>query len=226
MTSSFKIQQRLREGNLWKFGLADSQMGGQDDSYLRSYGECHPDFMAIPIGNPTGVKMCVRRVDPYGRRFGETPTINATKELVDQKLNGYWRASPNLYDPRIQKPVQLWNPDAFPDRRTPYEQDLLRDDYLRWPVKYNGNGINLNRAPAEGKDTGHAYYQYGDDFTPMEDHETGRRIATSMKDNVPRPKYDITRLVQPYPIWKRAQSAHGRGQAANSYDTNYFERIV
>lgn len=224
MTSSFLLQERLKDPKTWTFGLPDSVMGGQDDHYLRSYGECHPDYMAIPIGNPTGVKVCVRRVDHCGRRFGETPLLEAQSKI--EQANGYYRGSVNLYDPMATIPQQDWNPQYYSSRRIPWEQDLLRKDYLRWEIKYNGTGVNLLHSPHELRDKNKPYYQYGYSYTPsdLEGTTWDPRTATDPRDNLPEPKYDVTRLHQPFTVWKDEQRYMGQNQ--NEYDESYFHRII
>jgi len=222
MSATFMLKKRMEQGNTWKFGLPGSVMGGQDDSYVRPFGNCHPDYMGIPIGNPEGVLMCVRRVDECGRRFGNTLQQKSNADIQD--LNGYQRAAVNLYDPTAQLPTQKWNPQYFSDRRIPWEQDLIRHDYLRWPIKYDATGVEVLHAPAQGRDEGKPYYQYAYDFTPVEDPDTGMRVAKSINDNAPEIKYDITRLHQAYPLWKSEQAVFGRNQ--DKYDTRYFGRII
>jgi len=219
MTSSFLIREKLREKKEWSFGVGDGQstLGDWDDTYLRPYGECHPDFKAIPIGNPYGVKMCVRRtVD--GQRIG------VPLEKAEEKLqNGYQRGSVNLYRPQANLPTQDWNPQFYQDRRMPYEQDLLRADYQRWPTRYNGTGMELMHAPAELRDRGHPYHQYGYSDTPKEGQHGLR--SDSNKVNLPETKYDVTRGQQAYPLWRGEQSYLGNFQS-QTYDRENQRRIV
>jgi hypothetical protein len=222
MTTSAKLKQRLNEGNLYKFGGTDSVMTGQDNSYVRPWGNCHPDFYEIPIGHPDGVKMCVRRTDQCGRQIGDTLQMAAKANIENHQ--GYFRACPQLYDD-AKEPSRVWNPLYYSDRFILYQDDLTRDDYLHQEVKFDGTGIKLNRPVSEGRDAGHEYYKYYYDHTPVDDFETGMR-TTGMSDNMPTPKYDITRLHQSYPLWKNAQAWHGRGNAANIYDSRQFERII
>ena len=205
MTSSFLLQQKLRDN--W------------DDTYLRPYGECHPDYEATPIGNPYGVKMCVRRLVD-GHRIGEK--LAAQSKVPE---NGYFRGSVNLYDPKANIPTQEWNPDYYQNRRTYYEQTLLRDDYMKWPVWYNGTGLSLAHAPAQGRDTGHPYHQYGYSATPDDSRAAfGYRSAVQSNQSMPETKYDLTRGIQPYPLWKREQSYVGNNQSAWDQKNKY--RII
>lgn len=227
MTSSFMVQQRLKNGQTWKFGDErdapglQTVMGGSDNSYIRPWGNCVPGYKAYPIGFPDGVKMCVRQTT--NNQDIDQNIFDMGKNFSNQ-FNGYYRGSVNLYNPSLIFPVQDYNPQFYSDRRIPWEQDVLRADYLKWPVRYNGTGIRVLHAPAEKRDTGHPYYQYGYDFTPKhEDPATGMRTTHSNK-SFPEMKYDITRLPQPYEIWRKEQSIFGDHHLND--DETYFKRII
>lgn len=213
MTSTFLLNKRFEQAKTWSFGDGCDPLGGWEDHYVRPWGECHPDYTAIPIGHPTGVKVCVRRYD------GPCP---ANPNEVARDNNGYHRGSVNLYDTRANYPTQEWNPDYYHDRRMRWEGQLLHDDYPRWQTRYNGTGIRLMHAPAEGRDAGHPYFQYAYSFTPLEDPKTGLRTACSPTQNVPMVKYDVTRLHQAYPQWKDEQKYMGQDQSF--HDTRFFKR--
>jgi hypothetical protein len=224
MTSSFMLQQRMRNKDQWSFGLNDNMtMKGQDDHYVRPFGECHPDFVAHPIGNPNGVKICVRRTDENGKRIGVQAQENEIQK--ERYMNGYWRGSVNLYDPTLKKPVQKWNPQAYHNRRIPWEQDLLRDDYLKWEVKYNETGLKPTHSPSQLCDTDKPYFQYGYSYTPQEDRKTGFRVGETLSDSLPEIKYDVTKLHQSYPLWKREQKFVGN-KDVDKLDTQFFDRVV
>ena len=125
---------------------------------------------------------------------------------------------------RQKLPTQQWNPQYYSDRRTPYEADLIRDDYLRLPLRYSGMGIEALRTPHELMDAKTPYLEYGYSFTPKEGYEYGDRVATSWSQTIPPPKYDITRLHQPYPIWKREHEYMRHPQ--DFRDQAHTERIV
>ena len=198
-----------RHGNLVIIEMLQdykTAMGGTDNSYIRPFGNRHPYFVSHSIGFPDGVKVCVRRTI-NNQTFDEN--IFDMSDNFAKKFNGYYRGSVNLYDPSLTYPIQKYNAQYYSDRRIPWEQDVLRADYLRWPVKYNGTGIKVLHAPAEKSDTGHPYYQYGYDFTPKhEDPITGMRTTHSNK-SYPEIKYDITRLEQGYSVWKQEQAIFG-----------------
>lgn len=215
MTSSFMLKKRIEQRDRWSFELPDNlTMGGQDDHYLRPYERCHPDYMEIPIGDPYGVKVCMRRIQPNGKRIGDYSDV-----LKDaDKNNGYYRGSINLYNPCQRYPTQKWNPQNYSDRRIPWEQNLIREDYLRLPIRYNGTGLKLLNQPAE-RTSGdeeknqkyRGFYKYGYSYTPKEDKLTGERVASRPDQSRPEPKYDITRpYPQPYELWKREQEVEGQ----------------
>jgi hypothetical protein len=213
MTSTFLLKKRFEKKDVWSFGDKSAPLGGWEDHYVRPYGECHPDYMAMPIGHPTGVKVCVRKYD------GPTPE---DPNKIAYENNGYHRGTVNLYDTKTDNPTQEWNPDYYSDRRVKWEGQLVHDDYLRWQPRYNGTGIRLVHAPTEGRDTGRPYYQYAYSYTPLEDPRTGARTATSKNQSVPMIKYDVTRLHQPYPQWKAEQEHMGVNQ--DKHDTTFFRR--
>jgi hypothetical protein len=235
MTSSFmlsKLNNRGSTGSPYIFkGLPGSTLGGMEDSYIKLQGNCHPDFTTHPIGRPDGVKVCMRKPPPDQAGppgGGCSPRDNA--EFQKRSSQGYNRGSVRMYDVKADFPVQEWNPQYYADRRTPWEQDLLAKDYLRWPLRYSGTGINPLHAPAQLRDTGKPYYQYGYSFTPEEDYNTGARIATKSNQSLPEVKYDVTRLHQPYTVWKHEQAQMNatlpNGKDVNSLDTTYQKRIV
>ncbi len=227
MTSSFVIKKIDEQRNLWTYARPHATLGGMEDRYLRTEGECHPDFAAVPIGNPTGMKMCVRKPDACGNTIGDTQEAKQ-KQLIEG-TQGYFRGSVDLYDVYRMEPYQQINPEAYATRRTPWEADLIRRDYLHKPINYGGSGINPVRTPHQKLDANSPYWEYDFTFTPMEDKLTGRRIATKFSENVPPPKYDINQLHQRYPVWKReGEYVSGVDVTAppRTMDTKYMKRYV
>ena len=222
MTSSFVLKKIGETPERYTYSLPNSPLGGLEDSYLKINGPCHPDFITTPIGRPYGAKMCVRRSDQCGRRIGDTMMLKSEETIRNSQ--GFHRASVDLYDPKADIPNQKWNPQYYSSRRAPYEQDNIRADLWRMPVKYSGTGIDPLRTPAELRDKGKPYMEYAYSFTPDEDQATGMRTASNWKQAKPEPKYDVTRLHQPYPIWKREMEYMGHPQ--DDKDTTFFERIV
>lgn len=223
MTSSFTIKKINEQRSLWTPALPGATLGGLEDRYLKIVGECHPDFNAVPIGNPDGAKLCVRKTDACGLSIGDTMMERSRREI--DNTQGYYRGSVNLYDVREMVPYQQINPEAYSSRRIPWEGDLVRRDYLHRPLNFGGIGINPVRIPHQLFDEDKPYWSYDFTFTPREDPLTGKRIATSPKDNVPPPKYDITQLHQRYPVAKREAEYVGNPYPSNM-DTVYFNRNV
>lgn len=240
MTSSFILKSlektQNERGAPWMYSLPGSPLGGMEDSYIKLQGRCHPDFYTAPIGRAEGVKVCIRKPlvgdnsksCPPTSRIGDP--LHSKAKWKKEQSQGYNRGSVRLYDPQSDFPIQEWNPMYYADRRTPWEQDLLMRDYQRWPLRYSGTGIDLLRAPSQGRDEGKPYYQYGYSYTPVEDPNTGYRVASQPNQSRPEFKYDITRLHQQYPVWKNEQHWVGgnqpNGQGVDALDTIYQKRIV
>lgn len=223
MTSSFVLKNLAQNPELWTYSLPGSPLGGMEDRYIRISGECHPDFTAVPIGRPTGTKICVRRTEADGRPISSALRDKSKRDIEQQQ--GYHRGSVNLYDTTANDPTQEWNPQYYSDRRIPWESDLLRRDYLKWPINFNGTGIKTFRVPQELRDRDNKYFSYGYSFTPEEDPYTGKRVATSWDQNVPPVKYDLTRLYQPYDTFQRETEYMGH-DTRKQLDTSYFRRNV
>lgn len=222
MTSSFILGNLLENVNQWSYQLPGATLGGLEDSYLKINGNCHPDFITVPIGHPAGTKMCVRKTDAQGRRIGDA-LHQQSKELI-ARSNGYWRGSVRMYDVAADTPIQYQNPDAYCNRRMPYDADLVRADLPRQGMAYSGTGIKTLRVPHELKDANKPYFSYSQSFTPIEDPETGKRVATRMSQAVPPVKWDLNRLHQIYPVWKR--EGEYLGVDRNGYDATNTWRIV
>lgn len=220
MTSSFVLKNLDRRPDLWDQG--ESPLGGMEDQYLRLQGECHPDFTTTPIGTPQGPKLCRRRRDRCGREVDRS--LNEYAAYRIESAQGYHRGCLNMYDERQRFPEQRQNAAFYSDRRTPWDADLVRRDYLRRPVKFASTGIGTVRTPAELSDAGVPYWEYAYTFTPREDPKTGMRTATNWSQEVAPPKYDITRLHQPWNVWKREAEVVGHPQ--DYRDTTHFQRIV
>lgn len=223
MTSSFILKKLGESRGTWSYALPTSTLGGIEDRYLKISGECHPDFITVPIGRPTGTKLCVRKTEPDGRPISSGMRDDA--KMIIENSQGYHRGSVNLYNVSAREPTQDWNPQYYSDRRTPWEADLLRRDYIHSPIFYNGTGIKTFRVPQELKDKDSKYFSYGYSFTPNEDPYTGKRVATNWSQNVPPVKYDITRLVQPYTTYQTETEYMGH-DTRKELDTSYTDRIV
>jgi hypothetical protein len=196
MTSSLSLTKRKQMGDVWNiknFSHPELPLGGWEDHYIVNGGhrECHPNFYAIPIGNPYGFMMCVRRRDEEGRALDTAPGIPDFSHM-----NGLHRNSADLYDPSKAEQTQMFNPYPYDNRNVSNFRELIRDDYYRLPIKYNGTGIK-----------------------PVRNHGHGKEFGFSHLENDPPLKFNITRLIQPYPIWKEEQEyLHSLGKTSNPLD--------
>lgn len=152
MSSSYHLAQRYNEANKWnKF----SKVLG--DTYIRPFGECHPDFIAHPIGpykNPKdAIKMCVRKPEVQKK-----PDINfpATREKTIEMYSTLNCENPGG-DGASHIRVPEWSrrgtqgasryitsSNGCSRRSIQDQQNLLDRDYLRWEVAYNGIGVDNN----------------------------------------------------------------------------------
>jgi len=191
MTSSWALTKRKEMGNTWVFGDHNDPLGGWEDHYIipGHTRECHPDYVANPIGNPYGFMVCVKRKGFKGK-YLDQPQCSINKDLPD--LNGYNRFSADLYRPWRQTQIQMYDPYNYYDRTAPNEEFLHNNDYLAREMNFNANGIDPVHTPGDRK-----YYEYG----------------LSYSHNPPS-KYDITRLHQAYPVWKDNKIYH----ASNKLD--------
>jgi len=192
MTSSWMLQQRKKMVDVWNvdnFGSSKDPLGGWEDHYLTPghTHECHPDYEAIPIGNPYGFMICKKKTHPNGTHL-DLPY----KPTDYSKYNGYHKFQVDLYAPPDKNgdgplPRQISNPDYFYNRVIPNEEEFHRDDYIARNTLYNGTGIKPIHTPGPRR-----YSEYGFDFTPL-----------------PPYKYDIQRLQQPYILWRNQQKFKG-----------------
>jgi hypothetical protein len=201
MTSSWLIQERKKMSDVWnidRFGNPKDPLGGMEDHYITPghTHECHPNYEAIPIGNPYGFLMCKKRTYPNGRPL-DVPPVH--EDL--SKYNGYHKFQADLYAPPDSLPRQISNPDYYYNRVIPNEESFHRDDYIAREMGFNGTGIKMAHTPGP-----RVYNEYCFDFTPL-----------------PPYKYDIQRLHQPYTVWRNEQAYKGVSeQALQKLDQEYF----
>lgn len=213
MTSSWCLVNRRRMQDAWKisnFGDPENALGGWEDHYIidGANRECHPEFEAVPIGNPYGFMVCRRRKHmapstPNGHK--KLRSLDVPADPIDpSQFNGYHKYSADLYRPWMREQIQITDPYNYYDRTTPNEPLLHQRDYLARDIKYNGTGIHPIRTPGPRK-----YFEYGDSFTPL-----------------PPYKYDVTQLHQRYPIWKEEQIYHGLPQQSADYLDRVYNDAV
>ena len=184
------------------FGNPGNALHGWEDHYIidGANRECHPNYEAVPIGNPYGFMICRKRKYPDGRGL-DTPV--STVDPAD--WNGYSRFSSSLYEPWRKTQIQTYDPYNYYDRTTANEEYLHRNDYLARDIQYNATGITHVHTPGPRK-----YNEYGYSYTPQ-----------------PPEKWSITRLHQGYPLWKQDKIYHGASQEEmDELDTHYFDHDV
>lgn len=197
MTSSWSLTQRKRMPHWDVKNFGESEL----DSYIVNGAcrECHPNYKATPIGNPYGFLMCSKRTYTNGQDL----SASRPSDINMADYNGYHKYRVDLYSAEDVLPVQLADPYGFYDRKTPNEGFLHRNDYLARDVKYDGIGVNPLRTPGNGP-----YLEYGFSFTDQ-----------------PPLKWDIQRLEQPYPMWKREMLNKGvPQQVMDEFDTSYNDK--
>jgi hypothetical protein len=210
MTSSWNLTQRKKASHstAYQFSHEDSTLGGWEDHYIinGAMRECHPNYKAHPIGDPNGFMVCMKKKDAKtGTRYIDTPeqTFNPLEQ------NGYHRSKANLYDMSMIEPAELHQAYAYKDRVVPGEKYLQRNDYMTRDIRYNGTGITPMR-------------------TPVSDHQNckWKEYSTSTMTQPPV-KYDINRLEQLYPIWKKEQIYQGANpEKMDAFDRGYTDYRV
>lgn len=205
MTSSWLLQKRKEMGNVWgiqNFGDPNNALGGWEDHYITPghTSECHPNYEAIPIGNPYGFMVCKKRKYKNGR------DMSTVLDPIDpSRFNGYHKYRSDIYRPWREKPIQITDPYKYELRTIPNESYLQRNDYIARPLFYSGTGIQPIHTPGDRK-----YYEYGYSY-----------------NDYPPYKYDITQLHQRYPVWKEEKKYLGYSQnKLDKIDKNYFDNVT
>jgi len=201
MTSSSSLTQRKRMGDTWRFGFPEDPLGGWESHYLNVNSGCHecvPGYVAIPIGEPYGSQICVKRKGDCGK------TLDKVQVETDPSVwNGYNKYQADLYRPWRDTQIQLYNPYYYADRRTPHQSELITGDYLHLPSKYNANGINPIHTPGDTR-----FYEYGFSYAKN-----------------PPYKWNVQELEQRYPIWKQEKIYHGYPQEVmDEFDRRYQQK--
>jgi hypothetical protein len=198
MSGSADLYRRLKNRDIMI--NASDGLGGWSDNYITPGGthECHPDFVATPIGDdPFGFLVCRRKQTdttqtpkkPSKYNHILTDTSVTTNQVYDLYSND------PLKEPRRTK--LGGQPLALQDRRLPYQAHYQGSDYYRDPILYRGIGIEKLNA-----DIGMLGYRENKYFFSR-----------------PPPKMDITQAVQPYELWKREQLR------MKNFTTNQMEDI-
>ena len=97
----------------------------------------------------------------------------------------------------------LWFVDDFCNKFLPlWEAELIANDHLRLPMKYNATGIAPIHTPSS---RGTRFFEYGYSYT----------------EDQPPYKYNVTREQQPYPVWKNVQEFHNPTNQLDHLDVTY-----
>jgi len=124
MTSSFKIQERLRNYKPNEHTKFNSIF----DHYIKPWGKCHPNYDTTLVGSdPRGVKICTPKQIVYDN----------DKPIVHPGLYQLSRYSRQLYEPS-NYPITLFN--TLP-RVPPNEAYNITNDYIKLSPEYNGTGV-------------------------------------------------------------------------------------
>ena len=180
MSGSNELYRRLRSPTSVVID-GSSPLGGIEDAYIinGAVRECHPDFMAIPIGHsPNGFQICQRKklCPPQKPPVSPMATTSQSYDLYKDKPES------------IPRYTYLGGqPNALPDRRYPNQAHLQGADYYRDCTLFRAIGLErIDKMPGDFGYRENKYYF-----------------------SAPPPLYDITQAVQPYPMWRREQLRMG-----------------
>lgn len=191
MSGSADLYRKLKSKSFQADTESDG-IGGLSDNYMTPGGthECHPDFVATPIGkDPYGFLICRRKKDPRPSPLGEvtyskySPILSDVSHTTNQTYD-LFTGNPNQEPRRTRLGGQ---PLALQDRRLPHQAHLQGSDYYRDPVLYRGTGIERLEKPIGTLGYRENKYYF----------------------SRPPPVYDVTFAVQPYELWKREQTLRG-----------------
>lgn len=210
MTSSYMLNQRRKMLQYDKSNFTTphlDSLGGTEDAYIinSAHRECRSGFQAIPIGNPYGFAICKRMTGPCGTDaadFGtsaakEAPVVRHEQNV--EKFQGDSKFSADLYNPWYKRQVQMYNPDYYNERfKIPEFEYAVLNDYYDRRFEYNGTGISPKHQIMVEPGTGN----------PLAPQPKDYQYAFARTNNPP-PKYDPSRLQQPYPVWKSEQQFYG-----------------
>ena len=204
MTSSLSLHKRKEMADVWNvknFSLPGATLGGIEDHYVTNIGltNCRPGFEAVPIGNRYGMGICRRITDLDKLQEDENWRLMAESKW----WNGMSKYQADLYDSKALEQKTISNrwkyhlrTGAEDDPRYPGVPNMeyyVLNDYIARDFRFNGTGVEPMRTPFSSTPRGtDKYYEYGFSYT-----------------NNPPPKFDTTRLVQPYPVWREEMLGMG-----------------
>lgn len=134
MTSTFLLSKRSQINFVPTYD-PNAPLGGMEDHYIRTQGDCHPDFEAIPINKASGAKFC-RRI-----RY----EMQTHDDLMAPIKNGIYTNNRQLYQYGDEE-NRRWNNIQVEKRVTPNESWLYERDYFRPGAQFNGTGFQKRPA--------------------------------------------------------------------------------
>jgi hypothetical protein len=138
MSSSYALSLRLQD--IDKYKIKGATYG---DVYIRPYGNCHPDFVSVPINSPSGPRVCIRKI------VVDTEPAHPTPGAVVQNVGDKYTDSKDITRDRTRT-----DPGRY--SKMPNQDQLVKDDYLRWGTRYDGLGFPSKQL----------YYSNGYSITP------------------------------------------------------------
>jgi hypothetical protein len=215
MSGSAELHKKLRDPYSISVPAGGYYLQSLSDNYMinGAHRECHPDFIATPIGDsPYGFLVCQRKINPET----SLPPESMRKELITnfQPYEDYTSRTGGSRLSKFAQSFDMYNavPNAHPrntflggqplkfeDRRIPNQPTLQGSDYYRNCTKYAGIGD-----------------EHIDYYPGMFGYQENNYYFSA-----PPAKFDITQGVQPYPMWKREQMRMG---TINQKELTEFEK--
>jgi hypothetical protein len=166
MSSSYAIRQRQLNDEQ-RLQIKGAVYG---DVYIRPYGQCHPDFVSIPINRPDGPRVCVRK--PEKQRDPPQPTED--ERNIDGAGNMYTLKKNFVVDRTRGMPREKFE-------KMPNQDELVKNGYLRWEKRQNPLGVPNQLWYNNGYNVDGAYVKdrtWLDDTTTDTTVETSRRLGS------------------------------------------------
>jgi hypothetical protein len=175
-----------------------------ENQYILLEGRCHPGFTERPFSE-RGAKLCVKNEGyeafPGPQNFPVTSSQapRSSPKHIPRRL--LWASDPN-FEIRVDSPGMSYGPDPDPQdgysqvsvwqgplRRVPNQRYLVDNGYLKQNITYDGYGFGS--------------MQRQDKRDYLSNFDIPASWRPTNEPRVPR-KYNVTNLVQKYPLWKKA----------------------
>lgn len=168
MSSSLRIKNRLAEAE--KYGLW--QFGKFDEHYIKVNGECRDSYIALPLGDATGPKICM--ADPRSQLRQQSKPYVGETTVYNLYSNSGSSTREQMYNPYINRDPKGWN--------------SIKKSFDRDAIPYDGTGFQL------ATDIGRQTYPIYQNSLPIED-ETRHRLPHITHAVKP---HNIMRLEDPF----------------------------